>query len=224
MPPIPHEARAAAAAPRLAGPADRAALARLLAAAFATDPVMDWWVRDGAARAQALHGFYDAELAEVLPLGASFMAEDASACAVWLPPDAAVRHYPFWRKLMMVPRYLRFCGVARARRLIALGDMMERNHPPAPPHWYLYFLAVDPALKGRGLGSAILAATLARVDADGLPAYLENSSPANLRLYERHGFRLVKQDRPLPGAPCQWTMWRGPAPKESTPVGSFGAA
>jgi ribosomal protein S18 acetylase RimI-like enzyme len=44
-----------------------------------------------------------------------------------------------------------------------LSDAMERAHPQEP-YFYLYFLAVDPALQGMGLGSTIVDATLKRID------------------------------------------------------------
>jgi ribosomal protein S18 acetylase RimI-like enzyme len=52
-------------------------------------------------------------------------------------------------------------------------------------------LGVDPARQGLGLGSAMLKAGLARVDADHLPAYLESSNPRNVPLYERFGFEVM---------------------------------
>ena len=64
---------------------------------------------------------------------------------------------------------------------------MEKHHPHAP-HFYLAFIAVAPRLQGLGLGSALLDATLARIDAAGAAAYLENSNPKNTALYERAGF------------------------------------
>jgi ribosomal protein S18 acetylase RimI-like enzyme len=48
--------------------------------------------------------------------------------------------------------------------------------------------AVDPPFQGMGLGSAILDATLKRIDETGMPAYLENSNLRNTRLYERADF------------------------------------
>ena len=66
---------------------------------------------------------------------------------------------------------------------------------PHEPHFYLAFIAVAPRLQGLGLGSALLEATLARVDAAGAPAYLENSNPRNLALYERLGLHARPRDR-----------------------------
>ena len=51
---------------------------------------------------------------------------------------------------------------------------LARNHPRVP-HWYLPVLGTAPEYQGRGVGSALLRALLARSDAEGLPAYLESS-------------------------------------------------
>jgi GNAT superfamily N-acetyltransferase len=58
---------------------------------------------------------------------------------------------------------------------------MERHHPKEP-HWYLAFVGCDPTCQGQGLGSALIKEGLRRCDADGLPAYLESSSPRNIPL------------------------------------------
>jgi hypothetical protein len=50
---------------------------------------------------------------------------------------------------------------------------------------------------------------LDRADAEGMPAYLEATSPLNRRLYERHGFE-VTQEFVLPKGPPMWAMWREP--------------
>jgi GNAT superfamily N-acetyltransferase len=69
---------------------------------------------------------------------------------------------------------------------------------------------VAPAAQGRGLGAALLTPVLERCDADGLPAYLEASSPRSAVLYERLGFVGLEELRPL-GAPPILLMQRPPA-------------
>ena len=59
---------------------------------------------------------------------------------------------------------------------------------PGEPHWYLPFIGVDPAHQGEGYGTELMRHTLKRCDADGIPAYLENSNPRNALFYERLGF------------------------------------
>lgn len=53
-----HARLRAAANPRRASEADSAPLARLFAAAFANDPVIDWIARHGPKRARALERFF----------------------------------------------------------------------------------------------------------------------------------------------------------------------
>jgi GNAT superfamily N-acetyltransferase len=89
------------------------------------------------------------------------------------------------------------------------GTSPDRLH-----HQYLAILAVRPGCQGRGIGTALLNARHRDLDRDGVPAYLEASSPRARDLYLRHGYTL----RPggpfrLPeGGPPMWPMWREPAP------------
>lgn len=202
-----HTRLVAAATPRRASDADAATLARLFAAAFTNDPVMDWIARRGPKRANGLERFFFWILkTRAIPFGEVWMAGDGGAAAAWLPPDVPASPGGFVEQLRLLPMFLRLCGFPRLLRGSAMGDAMERNHPHES-HFYLSFIAVAPRLQGLGLGSAILGATLARVDAAGMPAYLENSNPKNTRLYERHGFVVRKSISP-PGAPPLLAMWR----------------
>ncbi|MFC8226974.1 GNAT family N-acetyltransferase [Streptomyces sp. NPDC057287] len=61
--------------------------------------------------------------------------------------------------------------------------------------WWLESFYLAPELQGRGIGSAVLAALLARTDAEGATVRLQvlQGSKAR-RLYERHGFTMERQD------------------------------
>ena len=78
---------------------------------------------------------------------------------------------------------------------------------PEEPHWYLAMVGVDAAHQGQGLGSKLIQAGLERCDRDGTIAYLESSNPANLPLYERHGFEVLKEIR-IADAPPIYPMLR----------------
>jgi len=193
--------------PRRANQNDTGAIARLFAAAFMTDPVMDWIARAGPKRAQGLERFFFWLLqVRAIPFGEVWMSEDASVAAAWLPPDTPASPGGFVEQMTLLPMFLRLCGLARMSRGSAMGNAMEKNHPHER-HFYLAFIGVAPRLQGLGLGGALLEATLARVDAVHEAAYLENSNPKNARLYERAGFVARKNIAP-PGAPPLVGMWR----------------
>ncbi len=65
------------------------------------------------------------------------------------------------------------------------------QYHPHEPHWYLAVLGVDVSRQGKGLGSLLMKHTLARVDAERMPAYLESSNPRNIPFYETHGFEVI---------------------------------
>ncbi len=202
-----HALLAAAASPRRATVDDTGTLSRLFAAAFTTDPVMNWIARPGARRAAALEQFFFWLLkVRAIPYGEVWVSADAGVCAAWLPPGAEASPGNFAEQMRLLPMFLRLCGFPRLLRGSAMGDAMEKNHPHAP-HFYLAFIAVAPRLQGLGLGGAMLEATLKRADAAQAPAYLENSNPKNTRLYERAGFVAGKNIAPA-GAPPLIAMWR----------------
>jgi ribosomal protein S18 acetylase RimI-like enzyme len=79
---------------------------------------------------------------------------------------------------------------------------------PRDEHWYLCMLAVDPMAWRRGVGSALLEPSLAAVDEDGLPGYLETQKEDNLAFYRRFGFEETVRLTPSRGGPPLFTMTR----------------
>lgn len=90
------------------------------------------------------------------------------------------------------------------------GEQCEAARPHTA-HWYLYMIAVSPLARGAGVGSALLRHGLARVDAEGVAAHLESTTPASRRLYARHGFAQVAELSASP-LPTYWAMTRPPQP------------
>jgi ribosomal protein S18 acetylase RimI-like enzyme len=184
-----------------------------LTAAFSNDPVFDWIARRGPKRAEGLERFFFWLLqVRAIPFGEVWLADDSGVAAVWLPPDVPATAGGLMEQIRLLPMFLRLCGIPRLLRGSAMADAMEKHHPHER-HFYLAFIAVAPRLQGMGLGSAMLDATLKRVDEAGLPAYLENSNPKNTALYTRHGFVRRKDIAPA-GAPQLIAMWRAGEKRE----------
>lgn len=203
--------RRGADAPVAAGPADAAAVARDLSAAFATDPVFNWFLRTDPRHDAARLKLFHLLVAMALADGEVFRPATGGAAAVWLPSES-LGPTPLLQELRTLPVILQATGFSRLPRMSAMRAIMDEHHPKSPPHAYLWFLGVTPEAQGFGVGSRMLAHGLARVDAKGLPAYLESSSPANLPLYRRHGFEVIEVLRARPDAPEMWAMWREARP------------
>lgn len=193
---------------RRATPDDVPRLARLFAAVFATDPVFDWLTRGGPSRNKALERFFLRVLnSRTLPYGETWLTANGLAAAAWIPPYSPLQSPSLIDDLKMVPTVLRLTGVPRLARGAAMASAMAGAHP-AEPCFYLAFIAVAPRLQGAGLGTLLLEHTLARVDAARAGAYLENSNPRNLTLYERAGFTVTREIVARRDAPPMFAMWR----------------
>ena len=75
-------------------------------------------------------------------------------------------------------------------------------------HWYLCLLAADPMAWRRGIGTSLLEPSLAEIDGDGLPCYLETQKEDNLAFYRRFGFEETARLQPAKGGPPLFTMTR----------------
>jgi GNAT superfamily N-acetyltransferase len=210
-PETPAAWRAAAAAPFVAGPQDLEACVRVLSRAFDADPVTDWYLRTDGRRAWALRNQFTGILGGwALGLGHTWLASDGGACAVFLPPDPDPERRGLAEWLFLLSRIRHNTGWARLPRVVRLILAMDAHHPPQPPHYYLWFLGVDPARAGHGVGEALMRAVLSHYDREGVPTYLENSNPRNTRFYARLGYVGRGAYRPYFGGPVLEPMWRDP--------------
>ena len=194
-------------ATRRAAPEDATRIAHLLAAAFSRDPIFNWMTRLNG-RATALNRFFHWVLRErAIPLGETWMTADGYAAAAWIAPYAEARPDNLRDELRILSVLLSLTGASRFARGAAMAKAIEHAHPPEP-YFYLAFVGVAPRFQGSGLGTALLENTLARVDATGMPAFLENSNPRNVKLYERLGFRVTREITARKDAPPLFAMLR----------------
>jgi len=132
------------------------------------------------------------------------MTDNAEAAAVWIPPG---------KPEMTKAEEERFSTLIaelfgeRANELNDLFHRFDEQHPAEPPHYYLSLWGTHRDHAGRGIGTALIRGNLARIDAEGMPAYLESTNPANIPRYEALGFALTGEFGPI-GGPVIATMWR----------------
>lgn len=184
---------------------DRQRVVETLARAFWTDPFLLYFYPDEAVRRRRIQRFFDLLWRANNDDGRIEVVGACDAAALWREPGRW--QIPRIRMLTQLPRMSIAYGLA-AWRVLASLRIMERHHP-TEPHWYLMTLGTDPASQGHGLGKALVLAGLARCDTDGLPAYLESGSAANIPFYEGLGFRLLGEVA-VPGGPIFYPMRRPP--------------
>jgi ribosomal protein S18 acetylase RimI-like enzyme len=99
-----------------------------------------------------------------------------------------------------------------AARMGPMVDYLEELHARAidGPHARLEFYGVDPAAQGSGVGSRLMAAGHATIDATGERCYLETFTTKNVAFYEKRGYRVVIEGT-VPGTETPvWGLVRDP--------------
>jgi GNAT superfamily N-acetyltransferase len=194
---------------RKATTADVADVARALARAFYDDPVMSWFFRDDTRRMRQLERGFALFMRDVyLRHDESYTTHPPVGGALWAPPGKW--HLGLLSQLRLLPRLAATAGRELPRFLRGLA-FIESKHP-REAHYYLGPLGVEPEWQGKGVGSALLRPMLERCDREGVPAYLEASTPRNRALYLRNGFEVIEEVTLPRGGPPSWLMWRAPQP------------
>ena len=189
---------------RRAGTSRAAAVGDITADAFSEDPFNRWLFgrtegMAGAFRALARHVY--------CPRGLAYTLGDEGA-AMWLMPGGdpepplAAKPALLWAIMGKSSRG----AYTRANRAVAA---MAAAHPKIP-HVYLFTIGVRKAHRGKGLGRQLIAPVLAACDAARLPAYLENSNPANRGFYGSCGFERIGMIEAESGTPPLEAMLRQP--------------
>jgi GNAT superfamily N-acetyltransferase len=176
------------------------ALASVLGRAFAVEPMMRWPLGECDDVEERLIRAFEMFMEKPIRLGMVWEAGTATGALIWIPADQmnAVED----GNLAMRSVYEREDG---ARRFDRFWDWVDSKHPDEPLA-LLDSLAVEPAARGRGIGSALIRHGLDQARNEGHGSLLETGNPRNVPLYERHGFRVV-DDADVPGGgPHIWFM------------------
>jgi len=176
--------------------------------AFRDDPVLSWLIPDPERRHDVMARYFRLAVMDLyLPHGQVYLTDDASGAAVCLPPGPPAGVLPTLAELGLAWHFFRACGFRGLLRVNTLHAALRANRP-TEPHFYVHALGVRRNQQGRGVGSALLRQVTEICDRRRCPAYLENSNERNLALYERHGFRPVREWHVPGGGPPIWFMAR----------------
>jgi GNAT superfamily N-acetyltransferase len=162
---------------RIAEAADLETVTEIITLAFAEDPVWGRTLRQSSGQPGKLADFWRLWILGALRYPWVWLWDEGQAAAVWIPPgetEMSADQDDAFRELAASR-----LGDEGAAYLAQVMEEFDANHPRGEPHFYLSLLATHPAYRGRGVGIALLADNLARIDQQAMPAYLESSNSAN---------------------------------------------
>lgn len=170
---------------RQATEADVSWMAAAATSAFMDDDLWRYLAPDAATRSRALEAFHLHLLAASVAAGAVTVV-DRDGWAIWNPPDLTERRATTLTDVFFAIRTFGVCGALRAN---TLRNALNRSRSTIDlDHWFLDTIVTTPQARGRGIGTSLVLHGLQNARASGQCAYLEATSGANSRLYERLGF------------------------------------
>lgn len=193
---------------RSATSADAGEMVATLAGAFDADPLWSWAFPDDEKRPAQYEVFFGLFVESAIPNGWVWTTDRAAAVAVWTPPGKSELSEEAQAK---VESFVTAELGPHAKSVLQVFESFESACPEGQDFYYLSLLGTRPDHRGRGLGMSLLAANLAQIDAEGMPAYLESSNPANNARYERLGFKPHANFSTPEGRHTVTTMWREPS-------------
>lgn len=193
---------------RVATEDDVEAVAETFGLAFEEDPVWNWAFRVPEHGPEPLHRAWRFMVGSTIDYGWVWLTEGCASASLWIPPGKPELkpedEGPF-------EALLREQLGADAARVLESFERFDNAHPhDRGPHYYLSLLATHPVHAGKGAGMGLLADNLARIDAEGMPAFLESSNPANDARYEGVGFRRCGEFELGEDGPSVTQLWREP--------------
>jgi GNAT superfamily N-acetyltransferase len=183
-----------------AGPDRRDALAPVLGAAFAEEPMMLWPLGDHGDVVERYTRCFSYVLERALARGDVLEAGDARGAAIWFPPGEAhtTPGHPWTQQRIDAL-------AADARRYDGFWNWVD-TYTPEDPLWQLDSIGVRREDRGRGFGSALIRAGLERARSEGVGAFVTTGTEGNVAIYGSCGFRPVADADPPDGGPHIWFM------------------
>jgi GNAT superfamily N-acetyltransferase len=203
--------------------------ASVLAEALADDPAYAFVFPDATRRRASLERFFSLHLSNHVPHGCTFVrgpcevdAEGPVTATVTVRPPGGIKVSKV-RQARSIAQFTLGAGPAALRRLLRIAriyEALERSAAGGKPYVHVHMMAVAPRLQGRGIGAALLSEALGRCASAQAPVVLTTHKAANVRFYERAGFRVAEEHRIAPGGRdyTVWAMRRDARPLSAQPT------
>ncbi|MEJ2881402.1 GNAT family N-acetyltransferase [Pedobacter sp. GR22-6] len=169
---------------------DKERIIEILSKAFGDNLSINYIVKQDAHRETRIRRLMMYALENCTRSGRVILSPGKDACSLVLLPHT--------KRFSLASLWLDVLLIIQVTGLFSFWKVMERERQIAKQHpksefYYLWFIAVDPAVKGEGKGTALLRQLIEESESLNLPFHLETSTVINLPWYRNFGFKIYHE-------------------------------
>lgn len=173
-----------------ANPTHKTRIVEILSKSFADNKSTNYVVKNDHKRLTRIKSLVAYSFEVCHAFGECWISDDHDACALILFPEKKKSNL---KSLSLDFQLAYQCiGLRRVAKILKREAHIHQYHPQEP-YYYLWFVGIEPAQQGKGIGSAFMKEILQRYDEDPRPIYLETSTLKNLPWYQKFGFEIYHE-------------------------------
>lgn len=172
-----------------AGIEDKNQIVEILSNAFDDNKSVNYIIQQDAKRKQRIRNLMAYSFDICHSFGDVFLSEDKKGCALILLPDK--KKTTLRSVLLDTKLAVSAIGLTNIKKAMEREAAINKIHPDGIIY-YLWFIGVDPADQGNGVGSKLLESVIQKGLSQKRIICLETSTIKNLPWYEKHGFKTYR--------------------------------
>lgn len=196
-------------------PSEISQASQTLARAFFDYPDLSYYFPNPEKKLPQLTWMLRSGLVQTSRIGKVLKTEDSLGILAMLLPYS--RRLNFWDLLasetFIAPFIMSRESLNRMR--FCENYYLEKHHQllAGKPHYYIWYLGVEPVSQGKGIGSALINHVQALARQTKLPVYLETHKPVTVAYYKHLGFKVLEESS-IPGHPIKFysLLWEPSEP------------
>ncbi|MCW3079715.1 GNAT family N-acetyltransferase [Segetibacter sp.] len=171
-----------------AGKAHKERVIQLLAECVDKNKSVNWIVKQDSERKQRIRHLIDYSFDACIDLEQVYLNEDENGVIISSMSDDKL---PFLEEAYLTARFvLQVTGVEGIAKALRREEYIKSFHPQDEEFIYIWFIAVDKAQQGRGIGAKMLKEIIDKSNNENMGIYLETSEDSNVAFYRKHGFEI----------------------------------
>ena len=168
-----------------AGYSDKRKVVDVLSKSFGDNKSVNYIIKQDRKRDQRIRKLMEYSFDICHLFGNTFLSENKEGCALIVMPDK--KRTTAKSILLDLKLALSVIGLSNIKKVMNRESIINKLHPKTP-FYYLWFIGVEPADQGNGIGTKLMNDVINEAKINHRPIYLETSTLKNIPWYEKFGF------------------------------------